>query len=155
MSVAELAETAESTFPGLGLGMTVHAVPSQCSTSVSTAPFEAGWNPTAMTLSDARAMTPFSAELSFVPSFGLGTAFQLEPSQWRIMGRSRAVQVKENPTAHTSFEETAATLFSTLPVLLFLQLGVEPGFGVETVAQLEPFQRKARVRESFRLLSCL
>src|SRR6266496_3652315 len=104
-------------------------------------------------LSEASAMTPFRAALSLVLSLGVETTFQRAPSQCCTMGFNRVVQVNDSPTAQTSFVDTAATAFSTLPVLLFWQSGVLPGFGLLTVFHEVPSQCWVRVRETLRLLS--
>src|SRR5690348_3413305 len=138
ISLAEVAEILERTLPVLlrfGLLTTFHEVPSQCSISVTVAPFEPAWNPTANTLFEASAMTPFSALLLVVGSLGVGTTVHLVPSKCIAMVRKRALHGKVNPTAQTSLLETAATEFSTLPKLPCVQ---RPGLGLGTVFQLVP-----------------
>jgi len=55
-----------------------------------------------------------------------------------MSGRSSALQGNEKPTAHTSLDETAAMALRTLPVLLFLHCGVEPGLGLGMTVQAVP-----------------
>jgi hypothetical protein len=67
---------------GLGLALTLHAVPFQCSIRVRNAPFAAVWKPTAQTFVGETAATPLSE--FWIPSppvmkLGLGTTFQAVP----------------------------------------------------------------------------
>src|SRR5437667_9102356 len=67
---------------GLGLGTTVHWLPSQCVTSVCMVPAEV-YLPTAQTSLAEIATTP--PRLAGRPGLGLGTTVQAVPSQCRII----------------------------------------------------------------------
>src|SRR6202035_5683414 len=78
----------------------------------------------------------------FGPTFGLGTTFQLVPSQCRIkvcVATSSCFPGVEKPTAHASFGASASTAFNLL--------SPPATWGVATVVQLAPSQRFARILE--------
>src|SRR5579864_2498756 len=76
----------------------------------------------------------------FGPTFGLGTTFQVLPSQCRIkvrMGSLSAYAGVKKPTAQALFGDSASTASSLLVPLVT--------FGVGTLAHSEPFQCMAKV----------
>src|SRR5437867_8763907 len=86
-------------------GMTLQLAPSQWMARV----FKLPALPTAHTSLDAMVATP-NRMLSFVPSLGLGTTFQAEPSQCNVSVRSSPYPPGlDLPTAHTSLDATAST----------------------------------------------
>src|SRR6266446_2432735 len=85
-------------------GLTLQLAPSQWMASV----FKLPALPTAHTSLDATVATP-NRILSFVPSLGLGTTFQAEPSQCNVSVRSSYAPGRDLPTAHTSLDATAST----------------------------------------------
>src|SRR6266849_10250003 len=133
MSLAETAATPASR-PAEGLETAVQLVPSQCSIRVW-APFPV--SPTAQTSVAETAVAPRSS-LSCAPAgLGLGTTVQLVPSQCRVRVCGLAKELgSANPTAQTSFAETAVTAVSW---------SVGPMLGLGTTLHRRPFQCSIRV----------
>src|SRR5580704_1199338 len=96
--------------PTFGLGTTVQLVPSKCSISVSVASSFGGGcgveNPTAHTLFDASASTPFNW-LAPAPTLGVAMVLQFEPFQCIASVRLLSFSGPLNPTAHASFVASA------------------------------------------------
>jgi hypothetical protein len=88
----------------VGLGTTVHLVPSKCSMSVCSVD-PTGADPTAHTSRDEVADTASSVP---VDENAPATALQARPFQWRRIGMSPPVE-DPTPTAQTSSAETALT----------------------------------------------
>src|SRR5437867_515703 len=86
ISLADAAETpskpaCEPGPTGLGLGTTLHSVPSQCNTSVRLGPFMILYKPTAKTSLADTAATSRSSLLPRMEGLGLGTMLHSLPFQ--------------------------------------------------------------------------
>ena len=118
MSFAARAETAVSVLPvnvlpagaaGSGVGMTVQAEPSQCSTSA----WPVSPRPTAQAFPPPRFATPNRVDFEPPVVNGVGTMVQLVPSQCAASGSVCLNDVRPiEPTAQTSFAAAAETAFS-------------------------------------------
>src|SRR5262245_22679534 len=91
--------------PRLGLGTKFHCTPSQCMVNVTSGEHL----PTAHTSLGAMADTPNNT-LVYWPGLGLGTILHCTPSQCSIKVRTFAPIASYNPTAQTSFADSADTL---------------------------------------------
>jgi len=113
MSFAETAEILdrEPLVPGLGLEITLQAVPSQCSMRVVVTFELVACVPTAHTSLLAMAATDMRA-LFPAPPFGLDTILHAAPSQCSVRVCCAPVYGLETPTAQTSLDDTAATLWN-------------------------------------------
>src|SRR2546423_15170417 len=137
MSVGETTASALSAVFTVGVGATVHEVPSQCSTRAVTP----GDLPTAHTFFDVIAATPRSPPRPVPPGFGpvgTGTSAQAVPFQCSAHGTfgTGLMAVASPPTAQMSLAPTPCTAFSTS----FRNCG----FGPITCVQAAPFQCRIR-----------
>src|SRR5688572_23243137 len=120
-SVGESVATPRSSLAwlsGLGLGTILHCVPSQCSIKVRPGnPFASCVEPTAQTSFADVPETAYSTLEVSLAGFGLGTMLQVVPSKCSIKVRlmyGGPFGSCDQPTAHTSFSEIAATPRSSL-----------------------------------------